>query len=279
MPPDRYRAGLAILAARYTIVHDYQPAAPDGPLPYLAGDDEARAGALDAALRDERVEAIFCARGGYGSSRLLGRLDGEALRRRRPLLVGFSDVTALHCWAARLGVPSVHGPVVSQLARLPEEDRAALFALLEGEAPALSGLECLVPGTASGPLLGGNLTLLAHLCGTPQQPDLHGRLLLLEEVGEAPYRIDRLLTQLELAGVLDGVAGVVVGELTGCDAAAERHLPAHDARAVVACRLGALGVPTVLGAPVGHGARNVALPLGVPAHLDASAGALRFEPR
>jgi len=274
--PDTYRSGLAILAARYTLVHVYQPPSsgePAGALPYLADADERRAEQLNGALRDPEVEAIFCARGGYGAMRILPLLDGEALVRRRPPLVGFSDVTVLHAWAARLGVPTVHGPVVTQLPRLPEDEVRSLCALLEGTAlPRLDRLRCVSPGQARGPLWGGNLTLLSHLCGTPHLPDLAGHVLLLEEIGEAPYRLDRMLTQLRLAGVLTHVAGIVVGELLDCDA------PGISAERVVCDRLSDLGVPVVCGAPIGHGAHNIALPLGEDVCLDATRGVLTIEP-
>ena len=278
-PPDAalYRAGREILGRRYRVAREIDPDGPRHPrLPYLADSDEARAAAMNAALADPEIEAILCARGGYGAMRILGRLDDEALRQRRPPIVGLSDITALHLWAAGLGVPTVHGPVLTQLAVLPAGDVQTLFDLLEGTLPAVDGLHGLCPGLARGRLLGGNLSLLAHLAGTPFLPDLEGCLLLLEEVNEAPYRIDRLLTQLALAGVLDRVAGVLVGNLLGCDAPQGVPPEPLTALEVIAERLVPLGVPVAAGAPVGHGTRNVALPLGIVAELDADAGTLRF---
>lgn len=265
---------MAILARRYRVVHGADaPAPPDRTLGYLAGDDATRAAELNEALGDQRVRAIFCSRGGYGAMRILDRLDGEALRRRRIPLVGFSDITALHAWAARLGVPTVHGPVVSQLHRLPQEQVEHLFALLEGERPApLSGLTPLHPGTARGPLLGGNLTLLCHLLGTPHLPAFDGAVLLIEEVNEPPYRLDRMLTQLALAGVFERLAGVVVGQVLLPGTVDEKARALR--RAVLADRLGQLGLPVVSDAPVGHGGSHLALPLGLPVTLDADAGTL-----
>jgi muramoyltetrapeptide carboxypeptidase len=281
--PEAYAQGLALLEQRYAVIRRYTLSPEAGEraqhLPYLAADDAARAAALNDALADPEVEAVICARGGYGCSRILEALDGEALGRRRIPLVGFSDITALHAWAAGLGLPSIHGPVVTQLPRLPDGDRAALFELLEGGAPTLSGLEPLSGGRASGLLVGGNLSLLCHLLGTPWAPELQGRILLLEEIGESPYRLDRLLTQLSLAGVFQRVAAVVLGQLQGCDA--EQGVPPTrrfvSAREVLQDRLGAPGIPVVLDAPVGHGQRNVALPLGAVATLDADAGRLSFD--
>jgi muramoyltetrapeptide carboxypeptidase len=159
---------------------------------------------------------------------------------------------------------------------LPAEDHQALFALLESPEPRvlLSGLSALGPGSAQGPLLGGNLEVLSRLLGTPYLPDLDGAILFLEEVGERPYRVDRLLTHLGLAGVWDRVAGVLVGDLVSCEEPADSRIASPSAEAVVKERLGRLDMPVVLGAPVGHGSRNLALPYGVRVRLDAQAGTL-----
>ncbi|HEY5284901.1 MAG TPA: LD-carboxypeptidase, partial [Polyangia bacterium] len=191
-------------------------------------------------------------------------------------IVGFSDGTVLLALAAQAGIASVHGPVVTQLGRLPEEDRMALFSLLESAEPGplLAGLETLRPGNASGPLLGGNLEVFSRLLGTPLLPDLDGAILFLEDVGERPYRIDRLLTHLELAGVFARVAGVVVGDLVACEEPSGSRVSSPSAIEVVRERLGRLRIPVALGARVGHGERNVALPYGVEVFLDAQAGTL-----
>ncbi len=276
---DAYQAGLGILATRYTIVHAYDPQSLSAaPFPYLAAEDQCRADFFNQALRDLQVEAIFCARGGYGVMRILGLLDSEVLRQRQIPIVGFSDITALHAWAACHGVASVHGPVVTQLGHLPPPEVQSLFDLLEGQAaPHFSGLETVRRGFATGPVWGGNLTIISHLCGTPYLPNLSGRILLLEEIAEPPYRIDRMLTQLMMAGVFQQTAGIVIGDLLRCDGPQGPHQLFTRGRAVMAERLGHLGIPVVMGAPVGHGEHNLALPLGVPAHLDGDAGTLWFE--
>ncbi len=270
VPRDELEAGKAILGARYDVVHDERLFARTG---FLAGPDEERLAALTGALADPSLRAIFCARGGYGIMRLLPRLDAIALRHAPKLIVGFSDVTALHAFAARADVASVHGPVVTQLSKLPVEDRDALFALLESPEPPppLTGLRALAPGRAEGRLCGGNLELLSRLVGTNFLPPLDGGVLLLEEIGERPYRLDRALTQLLLAGALHRIRAVVVGDLVQCEQA---EMPAPEA--VVAERLGALGVPIVAGAPIGHGARNRAVPLGAQVTVDAAAGTVEF---
>ena len=273
VPAEPFRLGLEILASRYRVVHGQRAPEPYAPLPYLAGDDASRAATLNLALNDPEVEAVFFARGGYGCARMVEALDGAALARRPIPLIGFSDITVLHAWAAGLGLPSVHGPVVTQLARLPGEHLEALFNLLElGAAPTLSGLTSLRAGHARGPLWGGNLTVISHLCGTPAMPDLTGRVLLLEEINEAPYRVDRMLTQLRQAGALDQVAALLVGDMLGGEDPRVEH------EAVLRDRLGDLGVPVLTGLPVGHGERNVALPLGWMVEVDGDGGAVRFGP-
>lgn len=253
-------AGRAILAQRYHVMDCGGVA--DG-----AATDARRLEALRRALVEENVRAVFVARGGYGLLRVAEQIPAGTAR----VIVGFSDVTVLLAWLWRRGVVGVHGPVVTQISRLPEEDRAALFRLLEDPAPPppLVG-RALAPGRGAGPLVGGNLTVLAHLCGTPLMPALAGAILLIEDVNEEPYRLDRALTHLRLAGALDGVAGVACGEFTGCGAPGDVDRTLLD-------RLGALGVPVVVDLPLGHGDANRAVPHGARATLDAASGVLRFE--
>ncbi len=270
VPAERLARGRAVLATRYRVADNPRLVERVG---YLAGDDDARLAELEAALADDQVRAIFCARGGYGAMRLLPRLDPRRLAARPCPIVGFSDITALHAFALRAGVASVHGPVVTQLGELPAEDTAALFALLEGAVGGpLAGLASIgAPRVAEGPLVGGNLELVRSLIGTPWAFPLAGAVLLLEEVGEQPYRLDRALTQLELAGALADVAAVVVGDLHRC-VAPDPGGP--TAEAVVRERLARLAVPVLLGLPVGHAARNRALGHGVPVRVDGLAGTL-----
>ncbi|GAA3294896.1 LD-carboxypeptidase [Dactylosporangium vinaceum] len=238
---------------------------------YLAGPDDERARHLGAALADPDVRAVFCTRGGYGTTRLLRRLTGPVTAK---IVVGCSDITALHAYlAVRHPVAaSVHGPNVAThqlLDDTPEAsaNRRSLHAVLFDPGYRLSEpVEPLCAGTASGPLAGGCLTLLASLLGTPFMPDLSGRLVFLEDVGEVPYRIDRLLTQLVDAGALDGVAGLVFGRMHECVDAY------NDIRAVITDVVGPLGVPVGFGVGSGHGPVNLSLPLGAPARLDASSG-------
>jgi muramoyltetrapeptide carboxypeptidase len=272
--PEAFAVGAAVLAARYQVRYD--PATLFAAQGFLAGSDDQRLSCLVEALRDPEARAVFMGRGGYGLLRIARRLDPELLRRHAKPIVGFSDGTVLLALAARAGIAAIHGPVVTQLGRLPVDDQAALFSLLESTEPRplLAGLESLRAGNARGPLLGGNLEVFSHLIGTDFLPDLDGAILFLEEVGERPYRIDRLLTHLELAGIFSRVAGIVVGDLVACAEPQGSRVASPSAIEVVRERLGRLGIPVALGAHVGHGERNLALPYGVEVRLDAQAGTL-----
>jgi muramoyltetrapeptide carboxypeptidase len=235
---------------------------------YLAGDDTRRITEWNEAVADPEARAIWCVRGGYGSTRILADLEVAGLVRTPKLVVGFSDITAIHALLNRAGLVTIHGPVVTQLGRLPEVALFHLEALLfderQASAPAgCAGTGVIRPGTASGPLLGGSLTLLAHLCGTPFFPPLDGAILFIEDVGEKPYKLDRYLTQLRLAGRLDRLAGVAVGQLTGCDE------PEQNAAEIVREEIARLGVPAIEGIASGHEDLNLALPLGARVTLRA----------
>jgi muramoyltetrapeptide carboxypeptidase len=246
---------------------------------FLAGTDAQRLAGLNAALADPVVRGVVCARGGYGVQRIVDDVDIAAVRRDPKLVVGFSDITALHLalWrGARLA--SLHGPVASQLTEdFAPASVASLRAAMGTDRPVVLTADPLaetgplrVPAApATGTLLGGNLCLLAASVGTADLPDLHGAVLLLEEVDEPPYKVDRMLTQLRRAGVLDGVAGIAVGQFTRC--ADDWPMSIVD---VLADRLGDLGVPVLGGLPVGHGPGALTVPIGVPATLDVTAGTL-----
>ncbi len=240
---------------------------------YLAGDDARREAELLAALDDPTVDAIVAARGGYGATRILDRIPIERVARSPKLLVGFSDVTALHALWQRAGVRSMHASMIAGLGRASDAHVARFVRALEGEAAApLSGLSTVAEGEAEGPLVGGNLSVLAALVGTPYAPPVDGAVLLLEDVGERPYRVDRMLTTLAHAGWLSRVAGVALGAFTGSP-------PGDDGTRiedVLRERLSYLPVPVVAGVPAGHVDDNVALPLGARVRLDAANGTLQF---
>ncbi|MDG4772129.1 LD-carboxypeptidase [Solwaraspora sp. WMMD792] len=249
---------------------------------FLAGTDEQRAADLAEAFADPAVRGIVCARGGYGTQRVVDLLDIAAVRRDPKVVCGYSDITALHLalWrGARLA--TVHGPVAAwDDERTPAVSAGSLRRALMEPVPTVltrspneAGAAVLVPGQADGTLLGGNLTVLAASVGTADLPDLTGAILLIEEIGEPPYRVDRLLTQLRRAGALDGLAGVALGQFTGC---ADRH--GVDVAEVLTERLGDLGVPVLGGLPLGHGQTPRSVGLGVPANVDAAAGTLLVSP-
>lgn len=273
VPRDGFLAGVERLAARYDVRYDDGLFARQG---YLAGDDERRLTELRDALLDPAARAVIMARGGYGLGRILPFLDPEWLRSRPIPLVGFSDGTTLLAYAARAGVIAVHGPVVTQLGGLPEADALGLIRLLEepNPGPLLDEMEGLVPGRARGRLMGGNLEVFSRLLGTPFLPDVSDAILLIEDLGERPYRVDRLLTHLDLAGVFSAVQGVVVGDFAGCLEPEATRANSPTAAQVIEERLGRLAIPVVTGASVGHGSRNVAVPLGAMVELDALNGTL-----
>lgn len=243
---------------------------------FLAGSDEERARRFGKALMDPDAAAVWFIRGGYGSARLLPRLKWKLLRRYPKVVIGFSDTTAL---LLALTVPggyvTVHGPVVTQLPKLPGPARQWLRKLISNPAPAgkvpLGALKTVTSGKINGFLAGGNLALLASLVGTPYFPELAGAILFIEDIGEEAYRLDRMFNQLVQAGVLKNVFGVVIGTLAGCKPAGQGKF---SARKVMERAVAQLGVPAVSGAAFGHANRNVALPLGVMARLDASSRSL-----
>ncbi len=282
--PEAFARGLEVLSGRMGL-RPRMRADVSARRAYLAGDDARRKEEWREAVADPDARAIFCARGGYGAMRILPAIDPAPLLERPKLLVGFSDVAAIHSVLNRAGLATVHGPVVTQLGRAPEEAIAHLEALVSGTAPpagawdapapgaGLVGLATIRPGRVSGPLLGGTLTMLAHLQGTPFAPRLDGAILFVEDVGEKPYRIDRYLTQLRLSGALSAVVGIAVGQLTGCD---DGGVLAAD---VVREAVLELGVPAVEGIPAGHEDASFALPLGARATLVATGPGEEGRPR
>jgi muramoyltetrapeptide carboxypeptidase len=189
-------------------------------------------------------------------------------------LIGFSDITALHQWRQSQGFVSIHGPVMTQLGRLGPSTRDRLFALLESDEPAkpLHGTTAFVEGVAEGPLLGGNLSVFTRLLGTPFMPDLEGAILLLEDVGERPYRLDRMWTHLELAGVFRKIKGIALGSFTHC----EERDATYSSQDVLRELAVATGLPCASGFPIGHGDVNEPVPLGVRVRLDATTAQLTF---
>jgi len=263
---DRVRQGVNILRSWGLDVHyGDRPAGPDHRLSYISADDQSRADDFVAAWCSPDTGAVWAARGGYGAQRMIDRIDFEALRAAGlKHLIGFSDITALHARIGReLRSVTIHGPVVGSVDQLGDPPSvAALQKLIL--APAEPGMllargQRVVAGTATGRLWGGNLSLLASDVGIEPPPDEPG-ILVIEDIREDSYRIDRMLTQLARAGWLDQVVGVVIGQFQGNPTS---ELLEH----VVTDRLAGLGVPVVSGLEVGHGERNLSLPLGAQVRL------------
>jgi muramoyltetrapeptide carboxypeptidase len=264
LPPDELWRGLAWLRARYRIRMHPGVLARDG---YLAGDDTRRRDELGSAMLDDEVKAIVVARGGYGALRIVDGLPWKALANRPKWIVGFSDVTALHAMVWQARIASVHAPNVSGLGRGASVlTRASWLASLELPAAkrAWRKLRVVRPGKASGPMVGGNLALLHAMAAADRLTIPRGAVLALEDVGEAPYRVDRMLTSLILGGHFANVSAIVFGGFDRCP-------PGDFGRTVdevIDTCTRPLGVPVLAGAPFGHGVHNEAFVLGAVVHVE-----------
>jgi muramoyltetrapeptide carboxypeptidase len=257
---------------------------------YLAGTDIERRHQLAEAWKDSECRGILCTRGGYGSARLLedwtwlpskelkvGKLNLQPSNLQPSTLkwlIGFSDITSLLWSLTHIGISSVHGPVLTSLPAEPEWSLNRLFDCVEGRPLApLTGIGW-GGGKVSGILLPANLTVATHLLGTPVQPQLDGIILALEDVTEAPYRIDRMLTQWRMSGAFKGVRGIALGRFSRCYA--PKDVPSWTVEEVLRDRLSDLGIPIVSDLPFGHEGANAALPVGQPVQLDADNGTLSW---
>jgi muramoyltetrapeptide carboxypeptidase len=256
---------------------------------YFAGTDEQRAADLNAMFADPEVRAIHCVRGGWGSARLLPLLDWPTIARNPKILLGYSDITALLlALHAKTGLVTFHGPLgtsqwnpfnVGYLRRVLQEGEAVTFENLkeikEDDLTVTENrIQTLHPGTARGRLLGGNLTVLTSLVGSGYLPDWDGCILFLEDVEEAPYRIDRMLTQLRLAGILQKAKAVIWGNCTDCKVG--ESFGSLTVTEVLQDHLLPLGVPAWRGAMIGHVERQFTLPVGIEVEVDAGAGTVRM---
>ncbi len=255
---------------------------------YLAGSDEQRAADVNAMFADKSVDAIFCLRGGYGSPRILPFLDYDMIGKNPKVLIGYSDVTALlNAIHAKTGMITFHGPIAAQtfseytknefkkVLFTPRQHNIAVpppFETAEGKAERDNRITVITPGKASGQIIGGNLSLMVKLVGTPYEPDYTDKILILEDVSEAPYRIDGMLTHLKLAGKLDKLAGIVFGKCSDCSSdgntlSLEQVLFEH---------LQPLGIPVSRGLMIGHIKDNSTIPIGVNASFDTSKPGIRM---
>ena len=241
---------------------------------YLAGEDKSRLKDLHAMFRDKKIKAVLCARGGYGTHRILQELDYGLFSRNPKIVVGYSDITALlFALYKKSGMLTIHGPVLRDLLKGEGGNAALLVKLMTSEERItvnFSSGTIIKRGRAEGVVLGGNLSLICHLIGTPFLPSFRGKLLFIEEKGEPLYRIDRMLTHLLVSGELEKCAGLMLGTFEGCgDPASVTEL--------VRERCSRLSMPIATGLPVGHGEQNVPLPIGARAVFDTRRMNLEFK--
>ena len=266
------RAARRVEALGYRVIVDESCYARYG---YLSGTDVARARTLERAFLDPESDGVICMKGGYGCIRMMHLVDWERIAAHPKAFVGFSDITTVHLQLQKMGMVSFHGPMGSSSV-VGDAARAGLQRALAGEDfelrnPDGTPLKTMFPGTAEGILTGGNLSLLAAACGTPGMPDMHGRILLIEEIGEKVYAIDRMMHQLKLCGVFRDVAGVVFGGFTDCE---EEYPDSFHLMDVLQDVLADTALPVVTGLNAGHVAHALTVPLGRKARLDAGAGRL-----
>lgn len=240
---------------------------------YLAGTDDHRANLMNGLFADRTIKGIVCARGGFGSIRILPLLDFETIRKNPKIFVGFSDISAiLSVLYTKCGLVTFHGPMVTTLGDADKKTKESIFSTFSSnmklEITLKSGVT-IKSGSASGPVSGGNLTTLCHLIGTPFEPSFKGHILLLEDRGEASYRIDRMLTQMKIAGCFDGLVGLALGTFEDCGTK-------NDIFSIVDNIFNGYTLPILAGFDVGHGKSNITIPIGVQATLDADRHILSY---
>ena len=241
---------------------------------YLAGEDAHRAAQIHRMFADPSIDAVICARGGFGAMRLLPMLDFDLIAKNPKPFVGFSDITVLlNAFSDCCRMGTFHGPVVTSLAQNDPTTIEALrraLAGISGYRVPFSNETVISHGTVTAPIKGGNLTMLSNLAGTPYCPDFRDTLVFLEDCNEKPYRIDRKLTHLMLSGCFDHIAGILLGDFTGCGSFGE-------IQDLIIDLFGKWSIPIVGGIEAGHGPVNRTLPLGVPVTLDSNVGFIRFD--
>lgn len=248
---------------------------------YLAGEDSCRKEDLEEMFLDREVKAIFCLRGGYGSLRIINQIDYDVIRRHPKIFVGYSDITALHIAIRQItGLVTFHGPMASELSgrRYDHESWSTLFSVISGqETPSYVRNEnffSIVPGYAEGELIGGNLSLLCSTLRTPFEVNTKDKILLIEEVDEKVYVIDRMLTQLRLAGKFDGVRGVILTDFRLLKTRSDK--PSIPFREMIEQFFSPLGIPCFYGLSAGHCRPNFTLPIGVRVSMDSGRGLVQL---
>jgi len=240
---------------------------------YFAGTDKTRADVITRFFADDSIQGIACARGGYGSVKTLSLLDVEIIKNHPKVFIGFSDISVLlNFFFETTGLVTFHGPVVTSLVDATPRTKDKLVNAISSEKPieiVLKNPVCIHRGSASGVVKGGNLTTLCHLIGTPYMPSFKGSILVLEDTGEPCYRIDRMFTQMKLAGSLDGIAGVALGSFDNCGRIDEIYGIAENI-------FEAFQIPVLAGFEVGHHKNNLTFPIGLEASLDTDKGVLSY---
>lgn len=261
---EAFKRGIAWLEERYEVSHDPDIYTSEG---YFAGSDTRRRDEINNAIINPDIDAIVCARGGYGCTRILPGISIEAVRDANKLIIGFSDVTAFHTLWNRAGVRSVHAPMVAALGSAPDPIREKWIRAVEQPEAArkweLTRIDNNCESTARGEFIGGNLAVLGALNGTPHAPDLNGKILFIEDIGERPYRVDRMLTTLSQSGWFDRISGLVIGAFTE-GAPGKDGISIED---VFASRFAAANFPVVTGLRAGHITDNEPLPFGGTAEI------------
>lgn len=240
---------------------------------YLAGSDTHRANLLNAAFADKQIKAIWCARGGYGALRILKYIDYANISAHPKIFIGCSDASAILNYVYfRCGLVSFHGPMIESLSSADETTIKGLHDIFSNQTLIVTPQKSIIihSGKATGIVLGGNLTTICHLIGTPFQPSFSGHILLLEDTGEAPYRIDRMLSQMNLAHCFDGISGIMLGSFEKCGDIDQIYNIFHD----IFCHA---DIPILAGFNIGHGYPNITIPFGIKARLDTDAGTLLYQ--
>jgi muramoyltetrapeptide carboxypeptidase len=268
---DPFNRGVAVLKSM-----GFHPVMPEGLFArkgYLAGTDAHRARLINGFFAEKEIKAIFCARGGFGSMKILPFLDYKLIHKQPKIFVGFSDISALlSALHSQCNLVCFHGPTVTGLANAARETKKSLLLSLTTDTTAKIGAKkglIIQSGVASGPVVGGNLTTLCHLIGTPYTLNLKGKILIIEDKGEAPYRIDRMLSQLTLAGCFEGMKGLLVGSFEDCG-------KAEDIYRVISETFRYTDIPVLAGVDIGHGKTNMTVPIGLTATLDTDRRQLIF---
>ena len=244
------------------------------PVRYLAGPDAHRASLLNDMFNSSDIKGIICARGGYGSIRILDLMDFDLLQKNPKIFLGFSDISALiSAITTRSSLVAFHGPNITTLGKATLETKASFYRAVTSEQPLDIRPEkprVVSPGKGTGIVSGGNLATLCHLLGTPYSPTYRGRIFMMEDTGEAPYRIDRMLFQMRMADCFQGVSGVVLGSFKNCGE--------YEAICGITANIFEdIQIPILGGFEIGHGKDNMTLPMGIQATLDTEQGALLYK--